>query len=162
MMETAGTSETSVNFYQTTRRSNPQDNHLRTRRREDLKSYLFSCLHDDTDRSPENGNRMTVEVQEPETIFPTFISSVSTRYGVCVCCNRKFAPNVVNDMNCFRWFSSLVDVVIGLIFLCALHILTSCFVFAVRHGLSLWRENTNCKYIKTKCQVKYSDIRETN
>jgi hypothetical protein len=28
MMEAASTSETSVNFYQTTRRSNPEDNHL--------------------------------------------------------------------------------------------------------------------------------------
>jgi hypothetical protein len=30
-------SETSVNFYQTTRRNNPKDNHLHTRRRENLK-----------------------------------------------------------------------------------------------------------------------------
>jgi hypothetical protein len=28
MMEAASTSETSVNFYQTTRRSNPEDSHL--------------------------------------------------------------------------------------------------------------------------------------
>jgi hypothetical protein len=39
MMEAAGTSETSVNFYQTTRRYNPKDSHLRTHRRENLKSY---------------------------------------------------------------------------------------------------------------------------
>jgi hypothetical protein len=39
MMEAAGTSETLVNFYQTTRRYNPEDNHLRTHRRENLKSY---------------------------------------------------------------------------------------------------------------------------
>jgi hypothetical protein len=32
--------ETSVNFYQTTRRYNPEDSHLRTHRRENLKSYL--------------------------------------------------------------------------------------------------------------------------
>jgi hypothetical protein len=30
MMEAAGTSETSVNFYQTTRRYNPEDSHLLT------------------------------------------------------------------------------------------------------------------------------------
>jgi hypothetical protein len=30
MMEAAGTSETSVNFYQTTRRNNPEDSHQRT------------------------------------------------------------------------------------------------------------------------------------
>jgi hypothetical protein len=29
-MEAASTSETSVNFYQTTRRNNPEDNHLKT------------------------------------------------------------------------------------------------------------------------------------
>jgi hypothetical protein len=46
IMEAARTSETSVNFYQTTRRYNPEDNHPYTRRRESLKSYfvLFSHL----------------------------------------------------------------------------------------------------------------------
>jgi hypothetical protein len=39
MMEAASTSETWVNFYQTTRRNNPEDSHLHTRRRENLKSY---------------------------------------------------------------------------------------------------------------------------
>jgi hypothetical protein len=38
MMEAARTSETLVN-YQTTRRYNPEDSHLRTHRRENLKSY---------------------------------------------------------------------------------------------------------------------------
>jgi hypothetical protein len=39
MMEAAKTSETLVKFYQTTRRYNPEDSHLRTHRRENLKSY---------------------------------------------------------------------------------------------------------------------------
>jgi hypothetical protein len=39
MMEAARTSETLVNFYQTTRRYNPEDSHLRTDSRENLKSY---------------------------------------------------------------------------------------------------------------------------
>jgi hypothetical protein len=39
MMEAARTSETLVNFYQTARRYNPEDSHLRTHRREKLKSY---------------------------------------------------------------------------------------------------------------------------
>jgi hypothetical protein len=39
MMEAARTSETSVNFYQTTRRNNPEDSYLHTRRRENLKSH---------------------------------------------------------------------------------------------------------------------------
>jgi hypothetical protein len=38
-MEAARTSETSVNFYQTTRCYNPEDSHLHTHRRENLKSY---------------------------------------------------------------------------------------------------------------------------
>jgi hypothetical protein len=49
MMEAASTSETSVSFYQTTRRNNPEDSHLHTRRRENLKSHIMtffskSCL----------------------------------------------------------------------------------------------------------------------
>jgi hypothetical protein len=39
MMEAAGTSETLVNFYQTTRRYNPEDSHLRNHHRENFKSY---------------------------------------------------------------------------------------------------------------------------
>jgi hypothetical protein len=42
MMEAARTSEALVNFYQTTRRYNPEDSHLRTHRRENLKSYQKS------------------------------------------------------------------------------------------------------------------------
>jgi hypothetical protein len=38
MMEAASTSETSVNFYQTAQRYNPEDGNIR--RRENLKSYL--------------------------------------------------------------------------------------------------------------------------
>jgi hypothetical protein len=39
MMDAARTYETLVNIYQTTRRCNPEDIHLRTHRRENLKSY---------------------------------------------------------------------------------------------------------------------------
>jgi hypothetical protein len=39
MMEAARTSETLIIFYQTTRRYNPEDSHIRTHRRENLKSY---------------------------------------------------------------------------------------------------------------------------
>jgi hypothetical protein len=39
MMEAARTSETLVNFYQTTRSYNPEDSNLHTHRRENLKSY---------------------------------------------------------------------------------------------------------------------------
>jgi hypothetical protein len=44
MMEAARTSETLVNFYQTTRRYNPEDSHLRPHRRENLKSYDYEVL----------------------------------------------------------------------------------------------------------------------
>jgi hypothetical protein len=40
-IKAASTSETSVNFYQTTRRYNPEDNHIHTRRRENLTSYKY-------------------------------------------------------------------------------------------------------------------------
>jgi hypothetical protein len=43
MMEAARTSETLVNIYQTTRRYNPEDSHLLTHRRENLKSHLSRC-----------------------------------------------------------------------------------------------------------------------
>jgi hypothetical protein len=46
MMEAARTSETSVNFYQTARRYNPEDSHLRTHRRENLKFYCLSSFKD--------------------------------------------------------------------------------------------------------------------
>jgi hypothetical protein len=39
IMEAASTSETSVNFYQTTLLNNPEDSHLHIRRRENLKSH---------------------------------------------------------------------------------------------------------------------------
>jgi hypothetical protein len=44
--EAASTSEMFVNFYQTTRRYNPEDSHLHTRRRENLKSYIKYKLID--------------------------------------------------------------------------------------------------------------------
>jgi hypothetical protein len=44
MMEAARTSETLVNFYQTTRLYNPEDSHLRTHRRDNLKSYKVKGL----------------------------------------------------------------------------------------------------------------------
>jgi hypothetical protein len=39
LMEAASTSETSVNFYQTTLCNNPEDSHLHTRRCKNLKSH---------------------------------------------------------------------------------------------------------------------------
>jgi hypothetical protein len=42
MMETVSTSETSVNFYQTTRRNIPEESHLYIRCRENLKTHLVN------------------------------------------------------------------------------------------------------------------------
>jgi hypothetical protein len=44
MMEAAKSSETLVNFYQTTLRYNPEDSHLRTHRRENLKTQTMLSL----------------------------------------------------------------------------------------------------------------------
>jgi hypothetical protein len=44
MMEAARTSETLVNFYQTTRRYNPADSHLRTHRRENLRPQVIQFI----------------------------------------------------------------------------------------------------------------------
>jgi hypothetical protein len=41
------TSETSVNFYQTTLHNIPEDSHLHTRRRENLKSHVEHALASD-------------------------------------------------------------------------------------------------------------------
>jgi hypothetical protein len=43
MLEATRTSETLVNFYQTTRRYNPENSNLRTHRRENLKSFSQLC-----------------------------------------------------------------------------------------------------------------------
>jgi hypothetical protein len=48
--EAASTSETSANFYQITRRIIPEGSHLRTRRRENLKSHqLWMCFSSERD-----------------------------------------------------------------------------------------------------------------
>jgi hypothetical protein len=43
-MEAARTSETLVQLYQTTRCYNPEDSHLHTHRRENIKSYLCKIV----------------------------------------------------------------------------------------------------------------------
>jgi hypothetical protein len=42
-VEAASISETSANLYQTTRRNNPEDSHLHTCRRENLRSHKYDC-----------------------------------------------------------------------------------------------------------------------
>lgn len=47
VMESASTSETSANYYQTTRLNRPEDSHIHFRRREIVKSSLHYRLHRD-------------------------------------------------------------------------------------------------------------------
>jgi uncharacterized membrane protein YkgB len=54
MMAAVSTSETSANIYQTTRHKNPEDSHLHTRRRENLKSQLKILLYYHYDRNNSN------------------------------------------------------------------------------------------------------------
>jgi hypothetical protein len=44
MMKAVSISEMSVNFYQTTQRNIPEDGHVHTRRRENLKSHIEKFL----------------------------------------------------------------------------------------------------------------------
>jgi hypothetical protein len=45
MMETASTSETLINFYQTTRCYSPEDSHLHTRRPEKLNFFYYPPIY---------------------------------------------------------------------------------------------------------------------
>jgi hypothetical protein len=67
MMEAASTSETLVNFYQTTRRYIPEDSQLHNRRRENLKSYWVKtyrsvCLRSVNCEDEEKHDKMRFEV----------------------------------------------------------------------------------------------------
>jgi predicted transcriptional regulator of viral defense system len=44
MMKAASTSKTSANFYQNIRRNNPENSHLHTRRRENLRSHIVQYI----------------------------------------------------------------------------------------------------------------------
>jgi hypothetical protein len=73
MMETISTSETSVNLYQTTLRNILEDSHFHTRRRENLKSQIFTV-----------SKGMQTEVMELIV------------EGVRILCHVKSAPRVVS------------------------------------------------------------------
>jgi hypothetical protein len=46
-MPAANTSETSINLNQTKRRNNPEDSHLHSRHRQNLKSHLTTLSHEE-------------------------------------------------------------------------------------------------------------------
>jgi hypothetical protein len=58
MMEAASTSEKSVNFNQTTLRNNPEDSHLHTRRRENLKFHRIYSSFRNGSRVPAPSSNM--------------------------------------------------------------------------------------------------------
>jgi hypothetical protein len=68
MMETASTSETLVNFYQTTRRNDPEDSHLHTRRCENLKSDRPSCIRRQTFSNAQTRNYEAVGLIYAQTL----------------------------------------------------------------------------------------------
>jgi hypothetical protein len=85
-------SETLVNFYQTTRRYNPEDSHLRTNRRENIKSYMSCvCLPESSYLSTVPRIRMThakyfeVSYEDAEEINPcswrSYYASFITEFG---------------------------------------------------------------------------------
>jgi hypothetical protein len=69
MMEAARTSETLVNIYQTTRRYNPEDSHLRTHLRDNLKSYTVMSMIK---------NKLEILKQSTDTLCRTIIRLVNS------------------------------------------------------------------------------------
>jgi predicted transcriptional regulator len=62
MMEAASTSDTSVNFYQTIRRYNPEDSHLHTHRRESPKYYLLKQMSSKLKKFVQRNNEIAQSV----------------------------------------------------------------------------------------------------
>jgi hypothetical protein len=72
MMEAASTSETLENFYQTTRSNNPEDSHLHTRRRENLKFHIIYTQYKESFCLPTASvasARLLLEVLMHEAIY---------------------------------------------------------------------------------------------
>jgi hypothetical protein len=62
MMEASSTSETSVKFYQTTRRNNSEDRHLQTRRCENLKSHRTKCRRETNIKTDRKDKVLEIEL----------------------------------------------------------------------------------------------------
>jgi hypothetical protein len=76
-METARTSDTLVNFYQTTRRYNPEDGHIRTHHRENVKSYLILYAYDQVIIA-ESEDALQIAVNELNKIVKKYDVKIST------------------------------------------------------------------------------------
>jgi hypothetical protein len=92
MMEAARTSETLVFFYQTTRSYNREDSHLRTHRRENLKSYINNGIF-----------RLNHNFQFYETDFMQPVSCVWTALGIIAFLVQSYTHDVI--LPCLIWGS---------------------------------------------------------
>jgi hypothetical protein len=101
MMEATRTSETLVNFYQTTQRYSPEDSHLRTDRCENLKSYTLGDFSGSREAvrnffyNEINGNLISdLRIFTLQTVLIERFTFVNRGTGVCytnVChCNERF------------------------------------------------------------------------
>jgi hypothetical protein len=70
MVEAASTSETSVNFYQTTRRTTPEGSHLHTHRRENLKSHLGNEVHPYVVTATLSSVAISRSCSKQQTLYP--------------------------------------------------------------------------------------------
>jgi hypothetical protein len=73
MMAAVSTSQTSVNFYQTTRRNIPEDSHLHTRHRENPKSHKTGTFHIDSGVSLKSYHFK--RYKDGLELYPSFSSS---------------------------------------------------------------------------------------
>jgi hypothetical protein len=100
MMEAASTFETSVNFYQTSLRNHPEDSHLHTLRRGNLKSHsiniicekfriFFVCLVNFQD------------LPHPFTLTPAVLCYT---FAITLCCRELIWVLCIlsNNLNCFK------------------------------------------------------------
>jgi hypothetical protein len=72
MIEAVSTSETSVNFYQTTRRDNPEDSHLHACSSENLKShYLTFVLKLEINKGKRETDNFKMFVKRPKRVLIT-------------------------------------------------------------------------------------------
>jgi hypothetical protein len=75
-LEAASTSETSVNFYQTTRRNNPEDSHLHTCRRENLKSHNMNYLGKEARKKKVETFSLKITVKFQIILCPALLTDV--------------------------------------------------------------------------------------
>jgi hypothetical protein len=77
MMEAASASETSVNFYQTTRLNIPENSLLHTRRRENLKSHLVNLYGEATHRCVRKFETLRIKKADPLIVLMMEAASTS-------------------------------------------------------------------------------------